>query len=70
MTKEIIEVPSYPGITVEQVEQALTKFPSCLIEQTHSEGVHRLYVECDANEGWIIRNTIERLTAPASQGAR
>jgi len=69
MTKEIIEVHPTPGITVEQLAKALTDFHGCQIEQTRSEGVHMLYVECDAKEGWIVRNTIERLTAASTSQA-
>ena len=59
MTKEIIEIPLFQGINLEQIRNGLAAFPGCFVDTSKSE--QRLFIECQAEHGHAVRVQLEAI---------
>jgi len=63
MTREIIELPAYHGVSLDDIRSALASFPDCVVDQTECEADEVLFIQCQAEDGWAIRERLESIRA-------
>ena len=63
MTREIIELPAYLGVSADDIKNALASFPDCVVDQSEGEPVEVLFIRCQAEDGWAIRERLESIMA-------
>jgi hypothetical protein len=63
MTREIIELPAYQGVSLDDIKSALASFPDCVVDQPEGEPEEILFIQCQAVDGWAIRERLESIRA-------
>ena len=61
MTREIIELPAYHGVSLDDIKSALASFPDCVVDHADDEPEEVLFIHCQAEDGWAIRERLESI---------
>jgi hypothetical protein len=61
MTREIIEVPVLYGVSLDQIKSALASFSGCVVDHSKVQAEEMLFVECQAEDGWAVRERLESI---------